>query len=120
MGEGLRYNLKNLGEVFFDKVESVSQKMKGSTRGIGLTYKIGELQKEKEKFINRIGRRVVGVRKGKPDFDISSDKKLNALFSRLDEIQEQIDDFIKERKERLYPVKSKNGTYILSEKEIKP
>lgn len=120
MGEGLRYNLKNLGEVIFDKIDAASQKVKGSTRGIGLTYKIGELQKEKEKLINRIGKRVVGIRKGKAYFDLSIDKKLNALFIRLDEIQEQIDDSIKERKERLYPAKRENGTYILSEKEIKP
>jgi len=103
MREELRYNLQNMGDVLFDKVSSVSDKMKGSPRGISLTYKIGDLKKEKDKLINRIGKRVAGIRKGNPEF--GSDKKLNLFFSRLDDIQQQIDDAIAERKRRLYPGK---------------
>jgi len=105
MGEELRYNLEHMGDIFFNKISSVGTMVKGSTRGITLTYKICELKKEKEKLISRIGKRVVGVRTNKPAFDLTTDKKLNMLFSRLDEIQKQIDDGISERKERLYPDK---------------
>lgn len=104
MGENLRYNLQHMGDNLFDKITSASERMKGSTRGISLTYKIGELKKEKEKLVNRIGKRVVGVRKaGKPDADFATDTRLNNLFKRHDDIQKVIDDCIAERKGRLYP-----------------
>ncbi|MBF0210823.1 MAG: hypothetical protein HQK68_08075 [Desulfamplus sp.] len=103
MGDDLRYSLRNLGDVLFDKISAASQKMKGSTHGISLTYTIGELQKEKEKLIKRVGKRVVGIRKSKADSDFSNDEKLNMFFSKLDNIQQQIDEAIAERKGRLYP-----------------
>ncbi|MEA1969322.1 MAG: hypothetical protein U9N77_14035 [Thermodesulfobacteriota bacterium] len=123
MGEALRYNLEHMGDILFDKVSAVSDKIKNSTcgvsltdkisavsgkvksstGGISLTYKISGLIKEKEKLINRIGKRVVGVRSNKPDFDLTSDKRLNTLFSNLDKIQNQIDDNLYERKKKLYP-----------------
>ncbi|SLM32770.1 conserved hypothetical protein. Homolog to OMM_8 of MMP, 130004 of BW-1 and DMR_40930 of RS-1 [Desulfamplus magnetovallimortis] len=111
MAEDLRYNLQHLGDVIFDKVACASEKVKGSTRGISLTYKIGELQKEKEKLIKWIGRRVVVIRNaGKPETEFSTDKKLTAFFNRLDEIQKQIDDSLKERKGRLYPDQEKKSS----------
>ena len=123
MGEALRYNLAHLGDILFDKISAasdtvknsasgvsltdkisaVSGKVKSLTCGISLTYKISELIKEKEKLTNRIGKRVVGVRSNKPDFDLTSDKRLNTLFSNLDKIQNQIDDNLYERKKKLYP-----------------
>jgi len=123
MEESLRYKLEHMGDILFDKISAVSDKVKNSTSaismtdkisavskrtkssfsGISLTYKISELIKEKEKLTNRIGKRVVGVRSNKPDFDLTSDKKLNVLFSNLDKIQNQIDDNLYERKKKLYP-----------------
>ncbi len=103
MGDQLRYNMEHAGDILFDKFSSAWDSVKGSTRGISLTCKIDELKKEKRKLVNRIGQRVVGVRSGKPDFDFTSDEKLNFFFNKLDGIQKQIDDSIAERKARLYP-----------------
>jgi hypothetical protein len=103
MGESLRYNLEHMGDVLFDKISHACGKVKGSTRGIKLTYKIGELQQEKAKLTKRIGKRVVIVRDGKPEFDLSTDKRLVLLFKKLDDVQKQIDDCLLERKKRLYP-----------------
>jgi len=105
MEKDFRYKMRHIGDAFVDKVEKVGLSIKGSVRGIVLTYNIDELKKEKEKIVNGIGKRMVAGRKKDPDFNVLQDKMMIKLFSKLDKVEGQMEACIKERRERLYPNK---------------
>ncbi|MBW1675557.1 MAG: hypothetical protein JRF30_03300 [Deltaproteobacteria bacterium] len=103
MEKNLRYKMQHIGDIFLSKLENVWGSVKGSARGIVLTYDIQELQKEKDKLVKRIGKRVVVIRKKAPGVDVLNDAMLTKLFYRLDRIEDKIEVSMKERKERLHP-----------------
>jgi hypothetical protein len=106
MERDFRYRMRHIGDAFVDKVENVGLCIKGSVRGIVLTYNIDELKKEKEKIVNRIGKRVVALRSKESGQDLMRDDVMRGLFQSLDEIQDEIDASFKERDKRLYPNKA--------------
>ncbi len=106
MEKDFRYKMRHIGDAFADQVGNLGHAIKGSVRGIELTYNIDGLKTEKEKVVNSIGKRVVALKNIEPGKDLISDDGLISLFNRLDKIQAQIDAYTKERKERLYPNKT--------------
>jgi hypothetical protein len=103
MGKDFRYKMRHIGDAFADQVETLAHSVKGSTRGVVLTYNIDGLKKEKGKLIINIGKRMAAIRKDDPSVNISEDKIMSTLLVKLDQIEARIEDFKKERKERLYP-----------------
>jgi len=103
MENDFRYKMQHMGDIFLGKLEMVCGAIKGSTRGIVLTYNIDELQKEKEKLVKRIGKRLVVIKKKDPELDVLNDTTMTKLFYRLDRIEDKIEACMKERKQRLHP-----------------
>ncbi len=103
MERDLRYKMRHIGDAFVDKVENLGLSIKGRARGIVLTYNIDELKEKKEKIVNRIGKRMVAIRKKDPGLNVLKDEMMITLFSKLDKIEGQMEACIKERRERLYP-----------------
>jgi len=106
MERDLRYKMRHIGDAFAGKVENLCLSIKGSVRGIALTYDIDKLKEEKEKIVNRIGNRMVALRSKESGQDLIHDDVLTKLFHRLDKIQDEIDASFEERKKRLYPNKT--------------
>lgn len=106
MERDLRYKMRHIGDALVDKVENLGLSIKGSVRGIVLTYTIDELKEKKEKIVNRIGKRMVALRDKESGQNLIYDDVLTKLFDRLDKIQDKIEASIKERGKRLYPNKS--------------
>ena len=106
MERDLRYKMRHIGDAFVDKVENLGLSIKGSVRGIVLTYNIDELIEEKEKIVNSIGNRMVALRNKESGQDLIHDDVLTKLFHRLDKIQDNIRASFDERKKRLYPNKT--------------
>ncbi|MBW1612822.1 MAG: hypothetical protein JRJ57_02360 [Deltaproteobacteria bacterium] len=106
MERDLRYKMRHIGDAFVDKVEDFGLSIKDSVRGIVLTYKIDELKEEKEKIVNRIGKRMVALRNKESGQNLIYDDVLTKLFHRLDKIQDNIHASFEERKKRLYPNKT--------------
>ncbi|HIJ19445.1 MAG TPA: hypothetical protein HPP58_00205 [Deltaproteobacteria bacterium] len=105
MEKDFRYKMRHIGDAFADQVEKLGHTAKGSVRGVVLTYNIDGLKKEKEKIVVRVGERMAAGRKDDPTFNISEDEIMTTLLSKLDQIEEKIEAFKRERKERLYPKK---------------
>ena len=103
MGEGFRYKMQHLGDIFADKLEAACEAVKSSTRGIALTYDIHELEKKKPKILKKIGKRLAEVRMKSPELDVFKDEKMMELFSKLESLEERIEAYKKERDERLNP-----------------
>jgi len=103
MEKDFRYKMRHIGDAFAEQVENLGHTVKGSARGIVLTYNIDGLKKEKEKIIVETGKRMAAIRKDDPAFNISEDKIMTTLLLKLDQIEERIEAFKKEREERLYP-----------------
>ncbi len=101
MGQGLRYNIQHIGDVFVDNLERAFDCVKSSTRGITLTYDIHELERKKSKVLSEIGGRVAEVRKTSPELDVFNDEKMMEPFSKLEGLEENIEAHKKEREERL-------------------
>ena len=102
MEKDFRYKIRHIGDAFADQVEKLGAAIKGSARGITLTYNVDGLRTEKKKVVNMIGRRMVALRNKKTAQNlIYGDEGLTNLFNRLDKIQAQIDVNIKERERRL-------------------
>ena len=101
MGQGLRYSVQHIGDVFVDNLERAFDGVKSSTRGITLTYEIHELERKKSKVLSEIGGRVAEVRKTSPELDVFNDEKMMELFSRLEGLEESIEAHKKGREERL-------------------
>ena len=106
MERDLRYKIRHIGDAVVDKVENLGLSVKGSVRGIVLTYTIDELKEQKEKIVNRIGNRMVALRSKESGQDLIHDDVLTRLFHRLDKIQDNIHASSEERKKRLYPNKT--------------
>jgi hypothetical protein len=106
MGQGFRYKMQHLGDIFADKLEWSYQTVRSSTRGIVLTYDIHEVQKKKRKIVKKIGERLAEVRKKSPELDIFKDEKMMELFSKLEKLEELIEALAKEREERLNPAEN--------------
>ena len=101
MGEGFRYKIQHVGDIFVDGLEDALGWTMTSTKGITLTYDIHELEKRKNKALRKIGARVSEIRKGAPEMEIFADAKLMERFSKLDGIEEKIEAQRRERDERL-------------------
>ncbi len=57
MGQGLRYNIQHIGDVFVDNLERAFDCVKSSTRGITLTYDIHLLKDgQAQKFTGALAR----------------------------------------------------------------
>jgi len=106
MEKDFRYKMRHIGDDFVDQVQNLGLSIKGSVRGIVLTYNIDELKEEKGKIVNSIGKRVVAIRDKESGQDLINDDVLNRLFHRLDKIQDNIHTSFEERKKRLYPNKT--------------
>ena len=106
MEKDFRYKMRHIGDAFVDQVENLCLSIKGSVRGIALTYNIDELKEEREKIVNRIGNRIVALKDKEAGQDLINDDVLNRLFHRLDKIQDNIHNSFEERKKRLYPNKT--------------
>ena len=105
MEEDFRYKIRHTGDAFAYQIENLCHAIKGSVRGITLTYNIDGLKAEKEKIIYRIGKRMVALRNKERGQNLIYDDGLTKLFNRSDKIQAQIDASIREREKRLYPNK---------------
>jgi len=103
MEKDFRYKMRHIGDAFADQVENLSHAIKGSVRGIELTYRIDALKKEKGEIVIRVGKRMAEIRKKDPTLSILEDKIMTKLFYKLDQIEDEIEAFTKEREERLYP-----------------
>ena len=103
MGEGLRYNIQHIGDIFVDNLGSALDCVKSSTRGISQTYDIHELEKSKRKIFSKIGERVAKVRNTSPELGVFNDEKMMELFSKLDDLEERIAGEKRERATRLDP-----------------
>ncbi len=103
MEKDLRYKIEHIGDIFVSKVEKVCEAVTASTKGIVLTYNVGGLQKEKNRLIKKIGRRVVALRKRDPGLDIMNETSMIKLFYSLDKVEDKIGTSIRKRRERLYP-----------------
>ena len=106
MEKDFRYKMRHIGDDFVDQVQNLGLSIKGSVRGIVLTYNIDELKEEKGKIVNSIGKRVVAIRDKESGQDLINDDVLTRLFHRLDKIQDNIHASFEERKKRLYPNKT--------------
>ncbi len=111
MGEGLRYNIQHIGDVFLDNLEKAFDCVKSSTRGIALTYDIHELERKKSKVLSEIGGRGAEVRKASPELDVFNDEKMMELFSKLEGLEESIEAHKREREERLNTASRPVGQY---------
>ena len=105
MEKDFRYKMRHIGDAFADGMESMGRAAKGSVRGIVLTYRIDGQKREKEKIVSELGEKMAAGRKDDPTFNISEDETMTALLSELDQVEERIESFKNERKERLYPGK---------------
>ena len=103
MGEGLRYNIQHIGDIFVNDLEKAFDCIKSSTRGITLTYDVHDLERKKSKVLSEIGERMAEVRKTSPELDVFNDEKVLEIFSKLDNLEESIEVHKKEREERLNP-----------------
>ena len=101
MGEGIRYNIQHIGDLFVDHLEMAFDYAKSSTRGISLTYDIHDIEKKKRKLLRKIGERVAKVRSASPELAVFDDEKMMELFSRLGGLEDSIEAHKKEREERL-------------------
>lgn len=101
MGQGLRYNIQHIGDVFLDNLEKGFDCVKSSTRGITLTYDIHDLERKRSKVLSGIGGRVAEVRKTSPELDVFNDEKMMELFSKLEGLEDSIEAHKKKRGERL-------------------
>ena len=101
MGEGFRYKIQHMGDIFVDGLEGALGWTMSSTKGITLTYDIHDLEKRKNKALRKIGARISEIRRGAPDMEVFSDEKIMELFSKLDGIEEKIEAQRRERDERL-------------------
>jgi len=101
MGEGLRYNIQHIGDIFVDNLEKAFDYAKSSTRGITLTHDIHQLERKKSKVLSEIGGRVAEARKTSPELDVFNDEKMMGLFSKLEGLEDSIEAHKKEREERL-------------------
>ncbi|CAN2041307.1 Mad10 [Candidatus Magnetomoraceae bacterium gMMP-15] len=104
--KSFRYKMEHLGDLFVEKLACFSTEIQKSTKGVVLTYNIGELHKEKEKLMKWIGRRVIILRKKGETQNIFNDEILRKLFYKLDRVQDNIEESMKKRKKRLYPDKT--------------
>ena len=105
MEKDFRYKMRHMGDAFADSVESLGRATRGSVRGIVLTYRIDSQKRDRDKVVAEIGKTMAAIRKDDPAFNISGDDTMNTLLSDLDRIEERIETFKSERKERLYPKK---------------
>ena len=105
MEKDFRYKMRHMGDAFADGIEGLGRSAKGSVRGIVLTYRIDGQKREKEKVVAELGEKMAAGRKDDPTFNISEDETITALLSELDRIEERIETFKQERKDRLYPKK---------------
>ena len=103
MGEGLRYTMQHLGDIFVDSVERGFDCLESSMRGVSLTYDIHELKKKKRKILSKIGKRTAEIRKRSPEQEVFADDRMMELFSKLERIDEHIETRTREREARLYP-----------------
>ncbi|SLM32743.1 conserved hypothetical protein. Homolog to OMM_8 MMP, 130034 of BW-1 and DMR_40930 of RS-1 [Desulfamplus magnetovallimortis] len=103
MGRGIRYTMYNLGDIFVDKLESMWNSTKISTKGIRLTHNIRKLRSIKEEQERKLSGRVLELRESYPELEIFKDDELSKLFSEIDAINRELDSYIEERDEILYP-----------------
>jgi len=111
MGQGLRYTMNNLGDLFVDKVGKFWCSVKRSTKGIKLTHNIHELSTKKIKIQKKIGKRLSKIQKESPELAVFKDKELSELFTVLEGIDSEIAASTLEREERLYPKKPMDEQY---------
>lgn len=103
MEKDFRYKMRHIGDAFADQIGNLGHAIKGSVRGTELTYRIDALKMEKGKIVVRIGKRMAEIRKKDPTLNILEDNIMTKLFYKLDQIEDAIEAFTKEREERLYP-----------------
>lgn len=103
MGEGLRYNIQHLGDIFVDSVERGFDCLESSMRGVSMTYDIHELNKKKGKIHSKIGKRTSEIRKRSPEMELFADDEMMKLFSKLEGVEERIETCTRDREARLYP-----------------
>ena len=106
MGQGWRYTMSNIGDIFVDTLEKFIGTVALSTKGVKLTYNIHELNTKKIKLEKKIGQRVSKIRLKSPELEIFEDPELTKLFFALKSIDDEINASTYEREERLYPKKS--------------
>ena len=111
MGQGLRYTMNNIGDIFVDKVGKFWCNVKLSTKGIKLTHNIHELSTKKIKIQKKIGERLSNIKKESPELVVFEDKELSQLFTVLEDIEGRIAASTYEREERLYPGKPMDEQY---------
>ena len=103
MEKDLRYQIEHIGDIFVSKVQKACGAVTASTKGIVLTYDVGGLQKERDRLIKKIGKRVVALRESDPGLDVMNEASMIKLFYSLDKVEDKIGASIRKRKERLYP-----------------
>ena len=103
MGKGLRYNIQHMGDHFAGVLEKGFGTIRGSTKGISLTYDIHDLENKRRKVCRLIGERIAEIRLLSPENELFSDERLREIFSKLDSIDEKIGASKREREDRLNP-----------------
>ena len=111
MGKDFKYKMRHIGDAFAEQAENLGRAAKGFVHGITITYNMDGLENEKRKVVAEIGEKMAAAGKEDPMFNISEDKAMTDLLSKLDRIDEQIETLKRERKGRLYPGKfTTNGS----------
>lgn len=106
MGKGLRYNIQHVGDHFVGLLERGFGAVQCSTRGISLTYDIHDLENRRRKVCRLIGERMAEIRSVSPENELYGDERLREILSKLDNIDEKIEESKREREERLNPCSS--------------
>ena len=101
MEKDLRYMLQHFGDIFVSKVDELYSCLISSTRGFSLTYGIRSLKEEKDAIIKTIGACLVNIRKKNPEADVFKNEAMIKLFYKLDQIEDKIEEYTKERSGRL-------------------
>jgi len=98
-----------------DMMKKVPDAAKSSARGVILTYDIHELKKKKDMITKQVGERIVELRKESPEANAADDETVRTFLLEIDAIDSKLDDYIAERKERLYPA---GGEKIVEEASV--
>lgn len=103
MGQGLRYNIEHIGDLFVDGLEKVCGIIRSSTKGISLTYDIHDLETKRKKLCRLVGERIAEIRRVSPENELFRDERLAELFFKLSDLDEKIEFSKREREDRLNP-----------------
>jgi hypothetical protein len=106
MSFDLRYNLKNIGDIFVGAVQKTADSAMQCSKGVFLTYDIQRFQCKKQKVSREIGARVSTLVK-EGTTDLTRDAALAELIAKLNGLEEEQADHEKQRSNLVNPFKAK-------------